>query len=1005
MTAQQGCLQAAVVLVVLGLWGDAATAQTFPSNVPPGLLEQLNRAQQQQMPYNPALDTPSPIDQVRRPQTGFPGQPGQGQFGSQQNGAFSQQQPARSRLEADYSRRAGASLTQFGYDVFRGTSLSPDRPGVGALGDTYVLGIGDELIITLEGQPSRSVRTRVDSEGRVVIPDLPPLPAAGRLFGDFRRDLEHQVSSTFPNTQVYVSVALVRVVSVAVLGETVAPGIYHLSGLSNVLDALSQAGGIKKTGSLRRITLTRGNRATTIDLYSVLTNVQPVPDLSIADGDRITIPPIGPTAAVSEEVVRPGIYELPPSGRITSKQLLELAGGPLRPSGNRFLRYQADASGRDVATEAFSESDLSFRAGDILMVLRRQDLPVGSVRLDGNVRVPGVRSLAAAPDVRSLIGSYDAFLDDPYLLFGAIQTTDPTTRAHRLIPINLEAIMNGKANSTLRDGDVVIVMSVGDINYISSADVQAVLEGKRPPLLVERIVTRNPRAGVGQRSAASLEAEGRPVGAETSPPIARNPQSAVSGAGPGFPTSTANSSSFTSPAPVAPTSAPGSAPGSTVVLIPGANGLLQGNSALSGGPPLAPPFDREVFAQQSAQICRGLQQLVAITTAARPGRFANAIYAVTAGSGVPRSADTTQIDNVFPCPPIFDKYPELLPLSVENAATIEGEVRIPGPYPIVRGTPLASLVDEAGGLAREVDLKRVEVTHFDVNNRDGNSRTNRELVQLAQGGLAEVALSPGDIVRFNPVVTDRDNGLVSLTGEFRRPGFYDIVRGEHLSQLIARAGGYTDQAYPYGAVFTRASVRDEESRQFARSAQQIEAALPTALAHLSNSEQSTGLVAAAQQIVSQLKSATPLGRVVVEADPAVLEVKPQLDPLMQPGDTVFVPRRPISVAVAGEVLNATSLQFQPGATPKDYIQEAGGYSQAAERDSIFILLPNGQAEPVKTSYWNFSPVAIPPGSTIVVPKNLTPFDLASFLKDSTQILSQLAISGASLAVISGSSTR
>ena len=93
-----------------------------------------------------------------------------------------------------------------------------------------------------------------------------------------------------------------------------------------------------------------------------------------------------------------------------------------------------------------------------------------------------------------------------------------------------------------------------------------------------------------------------------------------------------------------------------------------------------------------------------------------------------------------------------------------------------------------------------------------------------------MAINPGDIIRFNPVYTERDNGLVSLTGEFRRPGFYDISRGERLSQLIARAGGLTEEAYPYGAVFTRTSVRDEEARQYQKAAEQLQSGLPTALA-------------------------------------------------------------------------------------------------------------------------------------------------------------------------------
>jgi len=1027
MTAQRRFFQAVAAFIIVMFANAAAMAQNFPSNVPPGLLEQLNRTQQQQMPYNPALPSPSPIDQVRGATQGqeqnYPNAPSNPtnplqnpQLNSQLNQLMLQGllNGPRSKLEEDYSRRAGTTLTQFGYDAFRNLVPATGNVGVGAIGDDYILGTGDELVITLDGQNPRSIRTRVDSEGRVVIPDLSPIPAAGRRFGDFRTDLEHAVSTAFLNTNVVVSVGEVRQVTVAILGAVMAPGVYHLGGMSSFLDAMALAQGVMKTGSLRRIARTRNGQTTIIDLYPALTGTGPAPDLTIADGDRFAVPPIGPTVAVSDQVVRPGIYELPPGGRIDPRQALELAGGPLRPIGNRFVRYQADATGRDVTTQANSLNDLSLRAGDILMVMFRQDLPVGSVTLDGHVRVPGVRSLAAAPDVRSLIGSYDAFLDNPYLLFGAIQTTDPVTRARRLVPINLAAIMEGRTDVRLRDGDVVIVLSVGDVNYLASADVQAVLEGKRPPLLVERIVTQNPRSTISERPAAPVEPQQQtsPPGTPLSPlttQLPSNPQGTQPLAN-AFQQSTDNynyqpSNMAMSPVATAPNQAPGAAPGSTGVLIPSANAGALNYSGTSANQPFAQPFNKQDFAQQSLQICRGLQQLVTIATTGRPGLFSNAIYSVASENSVPITTDDTRIDNIFPCPPIFDKYPELLPLLVENATTLQGEVRVPGPYPVVVGTPLSAVVSEAGGLARDVDLKRVEVTHFDVNNGQGTSRTDRELVQLNATDLTRVALTPGDSVRFNPVVTDRDNGLVSLTGEFRRPGFYDIVRGEHLSELIRRAGGYTQEAYPYGAVFTRVSVREDEARQFAKEAQQLQLGLPTALAHVSSSDQSQALVAAAQQIVNALKTATPVGRIVVEADPAVLESKPELDPLMQPGDSVFVPKRPISVAVSGEVLNATSLQFEPGAAPKDYIEEAGGFTQSAEPDDVFVILPDGKAQPVKTSFWNFTPVQVPPGSMIVVPKNLAPFDLSTFLKDSTQILSQLAISGASLAVISGSSTR
>jgi protein involved in polysaccharide export with SLBB domain len=964
MTAQRACFQGVAGLVALFfLWSSFAVAQV---TLPPGLLEQLNRAQPT-TPYNPAQPLLSPLDQVRTQQQSNQ-QPNAPQTGP---GAPSPA-PERTQLELDYSRRAGMPLVQYGYDVFR--SIVPSRGDLqtGAVADNYLLSIGDELVITLQGQVARSLRTRVDSEGRIVVPDVPPVAAAGRSFGGVRSDLEREVATRFPNTSVFVSVATVRQIAVSVLGEANAPGIYRMGGFATALDALAMAGGVKRTGSLRHILLVRGNATSVIDLYGAMAGVGAAPALALADGDRITIPPIGPTVAVSNEVVRPGIYELAGGNAASAQSLVALAGGPLRPSGNRFLKLSLDAQDRDASSELVSLAQQSLHAGDILMVLRRDDAPVGSVKLDGDVRVPGPRSLAAASDLRRLLGSDDAFLPSPYLLFGAVETTDPQTRARHLVPINLASVLNGDTNLALKDNDTVIVLGLGDVNYLASADVQAVLEGRSPPVLHERIVTKNPRgaAVVPQDQLAQREQNAQGGGAAQ--------QANAQG---GLAAQEANAQ--------------------TALAAQQAN-AAQTSTSPQG--PLANPAQRLFLAQQSEQICRGLQELATIASTARPGRFANALYSASAGRRL-GAGDENTIENVFPCPPIFDKYPELLPLVVEYATTIEGAVRVPGPYPVLPGTAMSAVISEAGGLAREVDLTRVEVTHYALDNAAGSAQSDRALVQITPTQLASLAISPGDVVHFNPLVTERDTGVVTLTGQFRRPASYDIVRGERLSQLIARAGGLTEQAYPYGAIFTRESVRTQERQEYIRASQQIEAALTTAIPKAASTDQSQALVGVTQTLVAQLRTTEPLGRVVVEADPTVLQVKPQLDPLMEPGDSVFIPKRPFYVAVAGEVLNPTSLQFRPGAKPMDYIHQAGGFTQSAEDDSIFIVLPNGEAQPVKTSFWNFTPVEVPPGSTIVVPRNLSPFDLTAFLKDSTQILSQLAISAASLAIIHNGSTR
>ena len=252
-------------------------------------------------------------------------------------------------------------------------------------------------------------------------------------------------------------------------------------------------------------------------------------------------------------------------------------------------------------------------------------------------------------------------------------------------------------------------------------------------------------------------------------------------------------------------------------------------------------------------------------------------------------------------------------------------------------------------------------------------------------------------MRFNRVFTDRDAGPVQMSGEVLRPGLYNIQRGERLSQLIARAGGLTAQAYPYGSVFSRERVRRAQQEGFRRAERELNASLLSAAA-------TKGVDISAVQNLSnltkELASVDAVGRVVIEADPTVLQVRPELDTVLEPGDRIFIPKRPNSILVIGDVLNPSALQFISGTPTDEYIRQAGGFQRSADEDRVFVVFPNGEAQPISVSVWNFTPIQIPPGSTIVVPKEPTPFDLFTFTRDISQVVSQLAVTAASLAVIS-----
>ncbi len=248
--------------------------------------------------------------------------------------------------------------------------------------------------------------------------------------------------------------------------------------------------------------------------------------------------------------------------------------------------------------------------------------------------------------------------------------------------------------------------------------------------------------------------------------------------------------------------------------------------------------------------------------------------------------------------------------------------------------------------------------------------------------------------------TDRSGETVTVAGEVRFPGLFDITREERLSSVLQRAGGLTEVAYPYGAVFTRRTAAVHEKEGNERSAHELEGQLALLAASPSQTAGPQNNFDFLMALVQRVRNAPTLGRVTVTADPVVLASRPDIDVILEPGDAIYIPKRPSSIAVTGEVLNPGSFQFHSNLASDDYIKMAGGPTQIADDGKTFVVLPDGSAVPIEENWLSFgSGGHIPPGSTIVVPRDLRPFEWSSFLKDATQIFSQLAVAAASLAVL------
>ena len=838
-----------------------------------------------------------------------------------------------SPLEEDYQKRLGQSpqlkkraiitergdivtieeeefdgIEQYGYDMF----LEPDVStvgGVGRVSEDYILGVGDQIVVTMVGAKSGAFISLIDREGRFVIPELPPIPAAGLSLGNFRQLVEKSASETIVGTDIFVSVGSVRQIVVYVMGEVEKPGLYNLTAMSSVFEALNAAGGVKKSGSLRNLSLVQGGTTTKIDLYKFIMG-RGSADIKISDGAQISVPAIGPNFAVTGGVIRSAIYEFPPEAEArTIGELIELAGGMIRPRGNRIILNRIEESGKMTISAV---EDLSARAwdGDILEITPKSNYQAGKVKLLGHVSVEGTRSLISHATISSLIKSEADLGPTPYLNFAILVTTDPANLSKILKAVNLGLTMRGEQDVPLKDNDELYVFSEGHIRFLSSSHVRNVV--------LEGIVTQEGCYALDYLAEKAGQIEGqrfdvlRRTFFTTTKVRKEEPRESREPREPG---------ERVRPSEIEPEFDP--------------------RSPIELGPILAGPKETD-------------------------------------------------------CPEIFRNKPEYLVFALEHSLGISGGVRSPGLYPVADQVSVGSLLASSGGPLPNADLNNIEITHQRTGLGSGLVTAARTVVNLNVERSKELAVASGSTIRVHTLPLEQEPGGVLLTGEFERPGLYSIQKGETLLELIGRAGGLTDQAFPYGAVVTRLSVKLEQEEGFRRAAREINAALASAAV---KSDLSAEAATTVRDLATELKTIEAPGRFVVEADPAALRARPELNILMEAGDRVHMPKRPQFVVVSGSVLNPGALQFTAGKDVKQFLKEAGGLTKTADDDRVFLIYPNGVAKPVRTALWSFKSPAVPPGSTIVVPMNLATFTTLDIIRDVTIIFSQLALAAASLAVV------
>jgi protein involved in polysaccharide export with SLBB domain len=959
-----------------------------------------------------------------------------------------------SRLEQILSARAGARLMQFGYDQL-GVGRQVVVPETGAVADDYVMGPGDEVVFTLRGQENSDTRITVDRNGRVVLPRLAPIAAAGRSFGSFRQDVDAAVRRAYVASTASVSIGRVRQISVLVSGEVNVPGQRIVTGLSSVVDALLLSNGVKKTGSLRNIRIQRQGHDYVVDLYSVLTGAGAGGAMRLADGDRIVVPPLGATVAVAGLVRRPGIFELPArASSMTARALLALAGGQEVRGQYRLAVQRIEADGR-LSLAPLQNGNGVVRDSEILRVELGADLASAQASLSGGSGLAGQYAVTPGARLSDMLKAPGAMGGSPYTLFGLIVRKDPRTLLRSLVAFTPVAVLNGTEDQQLQTEDIVRPLSVNEAQLLSfvvktyidklaydQARIRNPLEAQRADTAAQAQATiGGPAGAAGAASAASTNTSFSVSAAQTAAATAVSPNNPF-----GLPPDALQSYSYGQEDF---SSVPADLQRSNIIALldvaaPGTllaqqrqlayqQALLSANAS-TPNQTLVQAAQAQQAALLSAQTGTPLQ---AVTPAGQVygGQLTtnnpqqNGTGGNANGTGSPNGQNgeiSPDGQPVHPLAPNFQDQPVnpggyasnreartfgelthqldvdplvLVNFLIDHRARLDGAVRGPGAYFVGPNVSLAEMVAAAGGTVSWADESGVELLTTAVDGNNGRAASQRQTLPLRQGTLASYIVRPRDQLHFNKVFTDTGIGSVTIQGEVRFAGNYPITRGEHLSDMLMRAGGLTSTAYPRGTVFLRKSAAQVEQDGYNRAANEIQSQLVAGMARVGNDKIPGDAITAIQGFVNQLRTQKPLGRIAIAADPAVLAANPSLDPLLEPGDVVFIPQRPSTVAVLGEVMQPGSYSYQPGMSVGDYVKKAGGYAQFSNEDMTYIVQPDGSARRLETSWLGFDSTTLPPGSTIVIPRDLAPLYTRQIVLDVTGIMSSLAVTIASLAVL------
>ncbi len=835
-------------------------------------------------------------------------------------------------------------LLHFGHDLFAA------RPGAASLENMppapdYVVGPGDEVVVKMWGRVEGIQRMTVDRDGKIFFPKFGALYVAGKTFSEVRSYLRSKVS-TIAEVSSDVTLGQMKGIRVSLIGEVRLPGWYNVSSLHTALQVLSLAGGVKDIGTLRRIEVRRGNRVVeTIDLYDFLLKGETGSDTRLLSGDTVFVPVVGTLAALAGEVRRPAIYEL---GREkTVLDLIRMAGG-----------FTPSAFKRRVQVERLESHDakivLDVDAEELERSGKAFDLSDGDI-----VRVLPIVKM----DVNAVNLEGNVVRPGKYELKAGMTV-------HSLLPD-----VNAFLPETYFDYALLKRLVPPDFHMeVVPVNLRRIVLEKRPeadiPMLAQDTLTVYNRSSFRDLPRATISGEVR-MGR---PDLAKAPKNEAQ----------ATTEKTTREA----RTASESAVEKNVLIFDLQAGMRVADLVKMSG---------------------GLTRLASLGRAEIVRVDDNWNYR-TIFFNLGKAMEGDPKENVLLESEDHVRIHSVMEARYRKTSTATGDLNNPGEQILSEGMRLADLIFKAGGFKESAYTQEAELIRREVTPQGDLVKTQTLVVYpekaLAGDPAANVPLKEFDLLVVRRIPEWAEKIVVTLSGEVQFPGAYAAKKGERLSSVITRAGGFTKDAYLKAALFSRASTQRTQQEAIDKLIEDLELEVAQKGQQVGGSldkediDANRELLASRRALIAQLKKTRAKGRVIIHLEGNGKFAGTQGDVLLEDGDRLDVPKKMNVVNVVGRVYNPTGIVFDPARDSVGYyLRLVGGPTESADRDHIFLLKADGSVvtrETADTGFFAFGDkglmsARVEPGDSILVPEKLVQTRMMKDVKDITQILYQIAV--------------